>query len=123
MFTTAIWTQPALASYRRFTELGRTTYAYRFDRVSPGNRRTGKLAFHMSDIPYVFGRLTPAEDYDETDAHVSQTMTHAWTEFARTGVPSSPDGTPWPAATRTAPHLTIVNDKTHSAPPDHQPSH
>jgi para-nitrobenzyl esterase len=116
LFTAAIWTEPALASYRRFTELGHPTYAYRFERVSPGNRRTGKLAFHMSEIPYVFGHLVPAEDYDEVDTHVSETMTHAWTEFARTGVPSSPDGTPWPAATSTAPHLTVIDDKTQSCP-------
>ncbi|GAA3680156.1 carboxylesterase family protein [Nonomuraea antimicrobica] len=116
LFTTAIWTEPALASYRRFTELGRTAYAYRFGRVSPGNRRTGMLAYHMSEIPYVFGRLVPSEDYDEADAQVSETMTHAWTEFARTGVPSSPDGTPWPAATSTAPHTTVIDDKTQSCP-------
>jgi len=39
LFTAAVWTEPALASYRRFTELGRTTYAYRFERISPGNPR------------------------------------------------------------------------------------
>lgn len=116
LFTTAIWTEPALASYRRFTALGRTTYAYRFERVSPGNRSTGKLAFHMAEIPYVFGHLVPTQDYDEVDAQVADTMAHAWTEFARTGAPSSPDGTPWPAATSTAPHLTVIDDKTHSCP-------
>jgi hypothetical protein len=31
-------------------------------------------------------------------------------------VPSSPDGTPWPAATRTAPQLTVIDDKVHSCP-------
>ena len=118
LFTAAIWTEPALASYRRFTEFGRAAYAYRFERVSPGNRRTGMLAFHMSEIPYVFGRLVPAEDYDEADAQVSETMTHAWTEFARTGVPSSPDGTPWPAATSAAPHVTVIDDKARSCPLD-----
>ena len=121
LFTAAIWTEPALASYRRFTERGRTTYAYRFDRVSPGNRRTGMLAFHMSEIPYVFGHLTPAEDYDEVDAQVSETMTHAWTEFARTGVPSTPDGAPWPAATSTAPQVTVIEDKAQSLPLDLAP--
>jgi para-nitrobenzyl esterase len=114
LLTAAIWTEPALASYRRFTELGRTGYAYRFDRVSPGNRRTGMLAFHCSEIPYVFGHLTPADDYDEVDAHVSDTIAHAWTEFARTGVPTSPDGTPWPAATKTVPRMTVIDDKAHS---------
>ncbi|MFE4668245.1 hypothetical protein ACFRI7_25380 [Streptomyces sp. NPDC056716] len=33
--TAAVWTEPAFASYRRFTGLGRTSYAYRFDRLSP----------------------------------------------------------------------------------------
>ncbi|MGY5119028.1 carboxylesterase/lipase family protein [Streptomyces sp. 900105755] len=118
LVTAAIWAEPALASYRRFTELGRTAYSYRFDRVSPGNRRTGMLAFHCVEIPYVFGHLTPAgdEDYDEVDAQVSDTLAHAWTEFARTGVPSSPDGTPWPVAGRTAPQVTVVDDKAGSAP-------
>ncbi|WP_248963589.1 carboxylesterase/lipase family protein [Sphaerisporangium perillae] len=122
LFTSAIWTEPALASYLRFTDLGRTTYAYRFVRVSPGNRATGMLAFHCSELPYAFGHLLPAEDYDEVDAHVSGTLAHAWTEFARTGVPSSPDGTPWPAATRTAPRLTLIDDKAHSCPLDIGPT-
>jgi carboxylesterase type B len=85
LFTTAIWTEPTLASYRRFTDLGRTSYAYHFARVSPGNRRTGMLAYHCAELPYLFGHLIPAEDYDEVDAQVSDTIQHAWTEFARTG--------------------------------------
>lgn len=116
LFTTAIWTEPALASYRRFTDLGRTAYAYRFARVSPGNRRTRMLAFHCSEIPYVFGHLVPAEDYDEVDTQIADTVAHAWTEFARTGTPSSPDGTPWPAATATTPHVTVIDDKAQRRP-------
>ena len=56
------WSNRGIEPCRRFTDLGRTTYAYRFDRVSPGNRRTGMLAFHCSEIPYVFGHLVPAAD-------------------------------------------------------------
>jgi para-nitrobenzyl esterase len=119
LFTTAIWTEPALVSYRRFTELGRTAYAYRFARVSPGNRRTGMLAFHCSEIPYAFGHLVPAEDYDDVDTQVSDTITHAWTEFARTGVPSGPDGTPWPATT--ASRVTVIDDKAQNCPLDVSP--
>jgi len=114
LITAAIWAEPALASYRRFAELGRTAYSYRFVRVSPGNRRTGMLAFHMSELPYLFGHLTPAEDYDEVDAGVSDTIIHAWTEFARTGVPRSPDGTAWPAVSGVAPQQTVIDDKAHS---------
>ena len=114
LITTAIWAEPALASYHRFASLGRTAYSYRFTRVSPGNRRTGMLAFHCSELAYVFGHLTPAEDYDEVDAGVSDTIMHAWTEFARTGVPSSPDGTPWPAVSGSAPRQTVIDDKAQS---------
>jgi len=64
----------------------------------------------------VFGHLVPAEDYDDVDGQVSETMTYAWTEFARTGVPSSPDVTPWPAATSTAPQVTVIGDKTQACP-------
>ncbi|MFI9380798.1 carboxylesterase/lipase family protein [Kutzneria sp. NPDC052558] len=113
LMTTAIWAEPALASYRRFASLGRTAYFYRFSRVSPGNRRTGKLAYHMSELPYLFGHLTPAEDYDEIDADVSATMTHAWTEFARTGVPRSPDGAAWPVV---GGEETVIDDKAYSGP-------
>lgn len=70
----------------------------------------------MAEIPYVFGHLSPAEDYDDADAHVSETMTHAWTEFARTGMPSSPDGTPGPAATSTTPQVTVIDDNAQSQP-------
>ena len=121
LYTTAIWTEPALASYRRFTDLGRTSYAYRFARVSPGNRRTGMLAYHTAELPYLFGHLVPAEQYDEVDAQVSDTIQYAWTEFARTGVPRSPDGTPWPAGTTTTPLLTAIDDTTHNRPLDNGP--
>jgi para-nitrobenzyl esterase len=121
LFTMAIWTEPALASYRRFVDLGRTAYAYRFDRVSPGNQRAGMLSCHGAELPYLFGHLIPAEDYDEVDAGISDTLQCAWTTFARTGVPSSPDGKPWPAATNTAPHLTVIGDTTRSCPVDNSP--
>jgi para-nitrobenzyl esterase len=101
-----------LASYRRFIDLGRRTYSYRFSRVSPGNRASDMLAYHGAELPYVFGRLNPAEDYDGVDAEVSDTLLHAWTEFARSGEPSSPDGTPWPAAASTTPQLAVIGDKT-----------
>jgi para-nitrobenzyl esterase len=65
--------------------------------------------------------LAPAEDYDEVDAQVSDTVEHAWTEFARTGAPSSPDGTPWPAVSGTAPRLAVIDDKADSCPLDISP--
>jgi para-nitrobenzyl esterase len=115
LYTAAVWTEPELASYQRFTELGRTAFAYRFARVSPGNRRTGLLAHHCAELPYVFGHLDP-EQTDEVDARTADAVLHAWTEFARTGAPRDPDGTPWPSATTAEPRHTVIGDTVHSAP-------
>jgi len=74
-----------------------TTTTSRESARAPRAQRTGK---HSCEIRYVFGKPGAREDYDEIDARVSDTMQHAWSEFARTGTPSSPDGSFGPA-TRT----------------------
>jgi para-nitrobenzyl esterase len=107
--TTAVWLEPALASYRRFAGLDRDAYYYRFARVSPAARHSGLLACHGAELPYVFGTLRAD---DETDLAVSKTLRHAWTEFARTGRPRGPDGAAWPACTREAPRYTLIGDVT-----------
>jgi para-nitrobenzyl esterase len=115
--TTSVWHEPALASYRRYAALPRrTAYNYRFARVSPGARRSGLLANHCAELAYLFGPITPGNTYDDADVYVSETVQHAWTEFARTGVPRSPDGTAWAACTTTDPQYTVVNDQTNSVP-------
>jgi carboxylesterase type B len=49
----------------------------------------GMLAYHSAELPYLFGHLIAAERYDDVNAQVPDAIEHAWTEFARTGVPSS----------------------------------
>ncbi|MEV7340069.1 carboxylesterase family protein [Streptomyces sp. NPDC093544] len=112
--TSAIWHEPERATYERFTALGRRCYSYRFARVSPSARRSGMLAFHMAELPYLFRSITPGEDYDEIDAEISEVMRHAWTEFARTGVPRGPDGAAWPACDSSAPRRMLIADSAHS---------
>ena len=115
--TTGVWHEPALASYRRYAAIkNRTAYCYRFARVSPGSRRSGLLAQHSAEVPYLFSTLTPGTDYEETDVAVSDTVQYAWTEFARTGVPRSLDGIAWPACTTTDPHFTVIDDETTGRP-------
>jgi para-nitrobenzyl esterase len=116
LFTTAIWTEPALATLKRFDRLGRHVYAYHFARVSPGARRTDELAKHTAEIRYVFGNLAPADAYDTADAAISQAMQGAWITFARTGVPCNPDESPWPRYERTAPFLTWIENEMTSRP-------
>ena len=133
LITTAIWLEPALATYQRFAKLDRASYAYNFARVSPNARKSGLLAYHSAEIPYLFGRLTPAEDsslfgtptpaegYDEIDIKVGNVIQHAWTEFARTGIPQNPDGTPWPRVNELNPQFTVIANSAQTQPLDISP--
>jgi para-nitrobenzyl esterase len=137
LITTAIWLEPALATYQRFAKLDRTSYAYRFARVSPGAQRSDLLAYHSAEIPYLFGTLVTEEtitkvtnpfgtpsatgDYNEIDTQVANVIQHAWTEFARTGIPSNPDGTPWPCVNGSNPQFTVIADRTQGLPLDISP--
>ncbi|WP_410625588.1 carboxylesterase/lipase family protein [Amycolatopsis sp. cmx-8-4] len=116
IITAAVWHEPALASLERFSALGRTVFAYEFARVSPGARATGLLAKHSAEIAYLFGSMTPGHAYDGTDAMVATEVQHAWTEFARTGVPASADGRVWPAYRGNARMLAHIGDRTEFRP-------
>jgi para-nitrobenzyl esterase len=118
--TAATWGEPALASYERFTDLDRIAFAYRFGRISPHGRRTSMLAYHCAELPHLFGHLAP-EKHDEVDHHVRDVIQHAWTEFARTGIPRNPDGTAWPRTTTAVPHFTAIDDTFRSLPLDTGP--
>lgn len=131
--TIAIWSEPALAMYRRLAALpGRKSFFYRFGRVSPAARRSGLLALHTCELPYIFGPMTrrtvwqpwgtlpaasksggclPAEDHDFNgiDERISGSMQEAWVEFARTGVPST-KGQVWPRCTVTDSWYTDIKD-------------
>jgi para-nitrobenzyl esterase len=116
LFTTAVWTEPALAALERFDRLGRRVYLYRFARVSPGGRRTGELAKHTAEIRYVFGNLAPADAYDTIDSAISRAMQDAWIAFARTGIPRNSDQSSWPHYERIAPFFTLIEDEVTSRP-------
>lgn len=120
VITAGVWHEPALASLQRFAGLGRACYAYQFTRVSPGARASGLLAKHSAEIPYLFGSMTPPQAYEEVDAEVSRAVQHGWTEFARTGMPRSPDGSAWPTYRNEQPEVTWIDDTTQTRP--HQPS-
>ncbi|AKA01950.1 carboxylesterase [Streptomyces noursei ZPM] len=118
--TAAVFHEPALTTYERFTALSRTAYAYRFARVSPGNRRSRMLAYHMAELPYVFGHVAagdgPDADYDSADTAIRDAVQHAWVEFARTGTPRTPEGHAWPSCRATDPHHTVIEDSMEPRP-------
>ncbi|WP_158294225.1 carboxylesterase family protein [Kribbella sp. VKM Ac-2568] len=57
-----------------------------------------------------------SEQYDEIDAQVPDAVQHGWTEFARTGIPQSPDERPWPATAASTPWITSLGDTVRSLP-------
>ncbi len=116
IITAAVWHEPAFASLERFSALDRTVLAYEFARVSPGARASGLLAKHSAEIAYLFGSMTPAHAYDDIDAAVATEVQHAWTEFARTGVPASADGRVWPPYRDNSRMLAHIGDRTEFRP-------
>ncbi|RFU23582.1 hypothetical protein B7463_g12758, partial [Scytalidium lignicola] len=130
----AIWSDPALAMYRRFALLDRTAYFYRFARESLADRRTDLLALHTAELPYIFGPMTPQtkwqlggvrgsvpppseeRDFDDTDERVSEVMQEAWVEFARTGTPQT-KGQAWPRrCTVSDPQYTMIGEQVEWPP-------
>ena len=101
--TAAVFPEPALATYQSLATPASTSYAYSFARVSPANQRSGMLAYHMAELPYLFGPITPGDECDAIDAAISDAIQHAWTEFARTGTPAPPTAHPGRPATTSTP--------------------
>jgi para-nitrobenzyl esterase len=99
IFTSSIWAEPALATARMVSAINPRLYEYRFDRVSPGMRKSSELAKHTAEIKYVFGNMRPSDCYDDIDMSLSAFMQDAWVAFARTGTPHGMNGEPWPAYT------------------------
>lgn len=116
VITAGVWHEPAAATLKRFADLGRTIFSYRFARVSPGAEESGLLAKHSAEIAYLFGSMTPPQAFDETDATVAREIQYAWSEFARSGSPGSIDGSAWPQYTHESPEIAWIGDTTEARP-------
>ncbi len=110
IFTTAIFTEPAMVGVRKFAALGRRCYCYHFNRRSPGSVTRNELAKHTAEIRYVFGNLTEDGYYDDSDHALSELLQSAWVSFARSGIPTSPDGHAWPAYDASNPEVAWIED-------------
>jgi para-nitrobenzyl esterase len=110
LISAAVWFEPAAATIDRFAALGRDIFAYQFERLSPGSIASGLRALHSAEIAYIFGHVDAADGFDATDRLVSESIQHAWVEFARTGVPSNPDGTAWPRFDSATRRVEIIGD-------------
>ena len=61
-------------------------YMYQFSRVSPLSQVRG--AMHTAELPYVFGLATDTSRFDDDDRRLSELMSGAWVQFAKTGNPN-----------------------------------
>jgi para-nitrobenzyl esterase len=96
---------------------GIKTYAYVFGHVPAGWKRSGVVAVHGMELPYLFGNRD-SNDYvwavlfalakpsgaksadpgfTDADRQVSELIMTMWTNFARTGDPGMPGVVDWPA--------------------------
>jgi para-nitrobenzyl esterase len=92
VYTDAIWAEPTLTTAERLQASAHQFHCYRFDRISPGARKSNVLANHTAELRYLFGTLTP-DGYDDTDRRLSAWMQAQWVAFARDGAPA--DRTVW----------------------------
>ncbi|KAL6689965.1 Carboxylesterase [Trichoderma pleuroticola] len=119
----AIWMEPAKATYHRFSVLNRKSYFFIFSRISPAARRSGMLAYHGAEIPYIFGNFgrkssavdvgvyPVGKDFDAIDVQIANDVQNAWVTFAQTGTPQFSDGSPWPHCDTSDMKLTVIGDK------------
>ncbi|HTI65978.1 MAG TPA: carboxylesterase family protein [Caulobacteraceae bacterium] len=133
LFTTSGHRAGAYRALERADREGRKVFHYEFSRVSPGRRMSNRLAFHGTDVYYVFGNLipnfqadpnhsSPDDDafreglYDDVDRQISREMQHAFVEFAKTGVPKRVDGAAWPQFHSESPRYAAVGDTVSFSP-------
>jgi len=91
--TEEVYRQPAIRTAEEHakagdaSENGGKTYMYYFMKKSTQSELVGSC--HAQEIPYVFHNLTITEDYGDIDEGLADDVCEAWTNFAKTGDPST----------------------------------
>lgn len=93
------WTASRLV--RKQNAVGQAGYLYYFDHTYPAASAMDLHGFHGAEIPYIFGTMSLTPPYwpeipaSKTVQKLSTHLMDFWTEFARTGKPSSPGAPEW----------------------------
>ncbi|HEY6927278.1 MAG TPA: carboxylesterase family protein [Steroidobacteraceae bacterium] len=93
---------------RQQAAAGQPAYLYFFRHGTPTERARDLAAFHASELPYIFGRLSalptiapnwPLPPSTTAESRLSQAMMSYWTSFVRDGIPKAAGAPPWPRFT------------------------
>jgi para-nitrobenzyl esterase len=93
---------------------GRKVFAYRFERVRPGQHGLG--AYHGAEIPYVFDSHDNWLAGDDQDRALSRAMQAYWVQFARSGNPNRPGLPAWPQWQNKSPRVIALDAKIETKP-------
>ncbi|MEO8620228.1 MAG: carboxylesterase family protein [bacterium] len=111
LMTSLLFTCPTRLAARAVSKSGHPAYLYQFTRVPPGAEKLG--AFHLLEIPYVFGNPPAWIPRDQTDERLSATIMDYWVRFATTGNPNGGTAPVWPAYDAAAePYLDLGDTVT-----------
>jgi para-nitrobenzyl esterase len=89
------------------------TYAYLWTHIEPGPESARYLAFHSSEIPYVFGTLDAAKrPFTDIDRKLSDELGAYWVNFVKTGNPNGGGLPKWPMLTTTDRQILELGDTT-----------
>lgn len=101
------WTTERLA--RKQAAIGQPAYVYLWDHGYPAMDQADLHAFHASELPYVFGNLTPLPPkwpvMPESDRPLSDALVGYWTSFVKDGAP----GGTWAAWGKARNYLHITD--------------
>lgn len=92
-------------------------YTYIFTHQQPGETKEKYLAFHSSELPYVFDNLNQSpRPWTEEDRKIAEIMSNYWVNFISTGDPNG-DGLPhWPVFEKSRKETMELGDEMKPRP-------
>jgi para-nitrobenzyl esterase len=93
-------------------------FAYLWDHIEPGPQSDRWLAFHSSEIPYVFQTFgaSPERAFTAADRALSDRISAYWLNFIKRGDPNGRGLPHWPALETHAPMMLRIANRTASEP-------